>query len=275
MKELEYYYSELFKKAEQFEKWRKNLLIIVLFLLSGSLYASGLFLYMLATSAMIIQTFSLFLGMESNKLKGIANDFQKYSMLIRVFEHDVDVQEIASLKIKAGNAINKIVRNKKNTNLVDRSSSYTTEESEPINKLLEMIQENSYWNNNLYAFSYKAHRTKIFYIVGMVLVSVLVLIPSLKLDSDFTVLRLLFTVISFGIVYEFIETMVKYKTSSREMEEIDQKISRLDSIKLQELLNIFSKYHLVKVNTPSIPKKIYDKNSEMLNQAWAARTDKA
>jgi len=275
MKELEYYYSELFKKAEQFEKWRKNFLIVVLCLLSGSLYASGLLLYIFATSAMIIQTFSLFLGIESNKFKGIANDFQKYSMLIGVFEHDVDVQEIASLKVKAGNTINKIVRNKKNTDLVDRSTSYTTEESEPINKLLEMIQENSYWNNNLYEFSYKAHRTKIFYIVGMVLISVLVLLPSLKLDSDFTILRLLFTVISFGIVYEFIEAMMKYKMSSREMEEIDQKISRLDSIQLQELLNIFSKYHLIKVNTPPIPKKIYNENSEMLNQAWAIRAGKA
>lgn len=275
MKELEYYYSALFEQAEKHEKWRRVILIIVLALLSASLYASGKLLYTLAACAVIIQLVSLFFDLESKKYRNLANDFQKYSMLLGVFGEDVDTHELSSLKIKAGNSVDKLVRAKMDTNTEESSASYTTIETDPQKRLVAMIQENSYWNNNLYNFSYKSYRSKIIFVTGLVVIAALTLIPNLKLDQDFTVLRLLFTVMSFSIIYEFIEAMLKYKNSSDEMAVIDQKISRLDSIESQELLNIFSKYHLIKANTPSISKAVYEKNMEMLNQSWRTRVGDA
>lgn len=275
MKELEYYYSALFKKAESYEKWRRIFLCIVLVFLSASLYASGKLLYSMAACAVVIQTFSLFLDLESKKNRSLANDFQKYSMLLGVFGEDADEHEISNLKIRAGNSIDELIRKKLDENADEQSATYTTAETDPKKRLIAMIQENSFWNHNLYRFSYKSYMTKIFFAIGLVVIAVLALIPSLKLDQDFTVLRLLFTVMSFSIIYEFIESTHKYKTASNDMADIDHKISRLDSIESQELLNIFSKYQLVKANTPPISGSVYDKNEKMLNQSWLTRRGNA
>lgn len=275
MKELDHYYFALFESAEKYEKWRRIVLLVVLILLSVSLYVTGKLLYALAACAVIIQTCSLFLDLESKKCRGLANDFHKYSMLVQVFNGVVDTHELARLKVKAGNRINRLFRNKVDDFVAVDSGSYTTNEKDPAKRLIAMIQENSYWNNNLYKFSYKSYMTKIAFVTGLVAIAALTLIPSLALDQDFTVLRLLFTVMSFSVIYEFIETTLRYKSSSEEMGVIDHKISRLDSFDSQELLDIFSKYHLIKSNTPPISKAIYEKNKEMLNHSWNTRASQS
>lgn len=274
MKEIDLYYSVLFSHSEKIENRRKILLFVVLVCLSASLYATKEYLYALTASALILQIISMFMDLSSKKARALANDFQKISMLVKVFGDEyVDKQEVSVLKISAGSGVNKVVSQKLTDSEYVTSASYSTQESEPTKKLLSMIQENSYWNDNLYQFSYKHAKSKIIFFISIVCIAAIAMIPSFKLDQDYTVLRLVFTVMSFGIIYEFIEAMLKYKNSSIKMKEIDQKISRLrlSSIDTQELLNIFSNYHHVKSITPSIPKSIYKAHNKMLNNAWEER----
>lgn len=254
------------------DKHRKWVMFIVLVCLSGSLYTSKEDLYWLSAVALFFHILSLYIDLSIKRTRALGSEFKKISMLSQTFDQEqIDSQEVSRLKVEAGIKINADVRKKIDNNEVDASSSYSNEETEPSQQLLKMIQENAYWNAHLYNFAHKKTKTKV--IVSSVIISLLaiVLIPSIKLDQDYTVIRLVFTVMSFGIVYEVIETMFKFKKSSKQMNELDHKISRLNNLDKHELLNIFSSYHFVISTTDPIPNSIYTSNKDMLNSTWQER----
>lgn len=272
LKELDYFCATLFSKAENMDKSRKKVMLIVLACLSASLFASKEALYWLSAIALIFHIVSLYIDFSIKRTRALGSEFKKISMLSQTFDQkQIDSQEVSRLKIEAGTKVNADVRQKFDNNVADASSSYRNEETEPSQKLLKMIQENAYWNAHLYNFAHKKAKTKV--IVSSVIISLLaiVLIPNIKLDQDYTVIRLIFTVMSFGIVYEVIETMFKFKNSSKQMNELDHKISRLNNLDEHELLNIFSSYHFVISTTDPIPKSIYTSHKDMLNSTWQER----
>lgn len=275
MKLLDRYYIKLFQKSQRYEKIKNRIMISVLVLLSISLYASGVSLYTLTVVAIVFQSVALYLNFKSKKLRALGGQFQKLSMLSTVFNNEPDKGELSELKIKAGlDTYNKIFDDLINTK-ESESLSYTSKSKKPESKLLEMIQENCHWNNNLYRFSYKDHLKKVAATLTVLVIGVLISIPQIKLDDDFTLIRLLLTVISFSIVYDFFESMLKYRESSQEMKELDCKIERSSDINLPEILNIFSQYILIKETTPSIPKRIYENNKNLINATWNIRANEA
>ncbi len=270
--ELDYFYSTLHTKAASLDYYRKRVMLIVLACLSASLYFSKEILYWLSAIALLFHIGSLFMDWTIKKTRALASEVQRISMLSKTFGQDnIDFHEISRLKVAAGTGVNSKVQTRIDNNEQDESTAFTNDETESNQKLLKMIQENAFWNGHLYDFAYKDAKNKIIFMVAVISILALVLIPSIELDQDYTLIRLIFTVLSFGVVYEFVETMFKFKTSSKQMTELDHKISRLNTIDEKELLNIFSSYHNVISTTSPIPSDIYESNKNMLNATWRER----
>lgn len=270
--ELDYFCSILHTKAESIDYYRKRVMLIVLACLSTSLYFSKEILYWLSAIALLFHIGSLFMDWTIKKTRALASEIQKISMLSKTFGQDnIDFHEVTRLKVEAGTGVNAKVQTRIDNNEPDESTTYTNDETEHNQKLLRMIQENAFWNGHLYYFAYKDAKRKIIFMVAVISILALVLIPNVKLDQDYTLIRLVFTVLSFGVVYEFVETMFKFQTSSKQMTELDHKISRLNTIEEQELLNIFSSYHNVISTTSPIPSNVYASNKNMLNATWRER----
>lgn len=271
MRELEIYYSALFFRAEKKDKYRKRILLAVLALLIASFYFSQKTLFILSATAFILQIISMFINASSKSDRSLANRFQKIFMLTKAFGIDLaDKNEISTLKINAGNKMDKEVTEKlKSKN--NESNITNPIHHDKVMALLLMVQENSFWNDNLYKLSYRKSKAVIILSVLLIITAAIFMMIILKPDPNYTLLRLTFAILSFGIVGEFVDTMLKYKNSSERMKELDNRISGIRTPNIEMALDIFSSYHLIKSITPSIPKRIYSQHNQMLNNAWESR----
>ncbi|PSU24681.1 hypothetical protein CTM97_19315 [Photobacterium phosphoreum] len=283
--ELAFYYNTLLTDAASLANQRKLLLYCVLVCLIASLYLTKVSLYGTSAIALILQIITMFMDQKIKAKRSLAVEIQKHSMLMDFFGAKAANQpEIERLKIKAGLSIynqakvkRELFEKEKNEKPIkEEGKSSNLKENQkyddkPNKKLLSKIHENSYWNNNLYNFSYQASINLVAIVIFLIFIVLVTVIPNIKLDTDYTIIRLIFTVMSFGIIYEFIEATLKYQNSSKVMKDLDQKISSVSEINEQEILSIFSTYLLIISTTPHIPKAIYIKYQDLLNAGWASR----
>lgn len=270
MKELDYYYRYLFEESGRMEMWRKELSLLTLFCLSCSVYASGYLLYATTLSALFFHIFTWFLKTKIEKNWYTAHEFQKISMLYSAYAKIPSDFELSHLKATASLWVSNRV--KKSIEKNDEGADYTVKKkNEGRETLIAMIHENSYWNHHLYKYTFIRNVVCFSIIFILVVLVSLFILPIVKTDPDFSLPRLGFTFLSFTILYEFLEATLNYRNASRKMLEIDNELSRISSLSDEILLTIFNQYNQAKSATSNIPKAIYSKNKDRLNDGWNKR----
>lgn len=131
-----------------------------------------------------------------------------------------------------------------------------------------MMHENSYWNHYLYKYTFERNLSRVIVALALIIIPTLFFIPLVNSSQNFDLARLIFSFLSFAILYEFLESTIRLKNASKAMLEIDNEISRNETLNEENLLNIFSQYVHLTRTVPSIPNKLYEKYRNMLNKGW-------
>lgn len=266
---LEHYLTELYNESKKHNKYTMLFLYLSLALLVISFYQKGVYVYFPAVFALFVQIISWYFTWKSKAYRNIANDIQVTYLLQKAYGEIQGKFNISELMARIPNNIHKKVTKKEKKNV---DADYETGKTESCDyTLLKMIQENSFWNKHLYQASYE-RRIKIFYMLMFLFVfSVLLSIPFIKLDYNFTLIRIFLGIMSLSIIYEVIENTLVFKRSAQQMAHVDSEISRINDLSKQQLMEIFSKYININFITPDIPNGIYLDNKDRLNKSWHQR----
>ncbi|MDD5359697.1 MAG: hypothetical protein PHI02_05470 [Sulfurovaceae bacterium] len=270
MNSLEHYYTSIYDEADIYSAWRIFILSLLFISLGCSVYTQGIWLYVSAFSVILFQIIVWVLKIKINNLNTLAHNFQKYALLTKVFSNAFDANEISDLKRQVSLYVSKKAKEKEDEGI--SSVEYTKFQNiSNIKKLQMMIHENSYFNHYLYEKTYKRN----FYIsLILILISIIPLVylaPLIKLDSDLSIPRLVFSLLSFTLIYEFIENTYNYKKTSQAMKNIDSYLYQNSSLNDNVITEIFSRYNEAKLITPNIPNSIYKKYETRINESWNER----
>lgn len=147
--EIDNCYKSLFCGANVLDKIRLFLAFLTIMCLMLAIIAHGYYLYAVAGSALLLQFFSWCVKINIDKMRYIANEFQKISMLSRAYNEIPSAFHLSHLTALISKHL---TRGLKSSSLGSNSASdYEVKDcSTPRHILISMIHENCYWNHHLY-----------------------------------------------------------------------------------------------------------------------------
>lgn len=271
MKELDYYFSALFRQTNRLDYMRYALLVAIISFLSYSIYARGYLLYVAAMAALLLQVVSWSLKTRVENIRYLANEFQKISMLYRAYGSIPSEFQLSHLKALVSEKISSEVEKKKEKGEIGAEYNLAHDDN-PREILTSMIHENSYWNHHLYKSVFFLIVSGVTIILIVLITAFLFALPLIKTDPEYTIPRLAFTFLSFSLLYEVLEKAASSYSSSKIMLEIDNELSRInEEITEQHLLKLFNQYCEIKETAPDVPYFIYKSNKGKLNNGWNSR----
>ncbi|WP_280541498.1 hypothetical protein [Chromohalobacter sp. 11-W] len=268
--DLEYYYQSIFDEAERYSRLRVCFLFGILFLISLSVYAGERYLYFLALGIFVIQ-FSLWgLAQKITALYNLGNSFQKQLMLSDLSVKTMDVAMIENQKQKTSNYVRRKVEGKKEKH--SRNAEIPKNKTVlHAAKLRRLIHENAYFNYHLFDKSYRRNLAILGACSAFILISILLFIPYVKVNSDLLPIRLVYSLLSLGLLYEFLTSTLRYRATTEDMKNIDSYLSQAPAAKESVLLEAFTRYSEAKALTPNIPNGVWEKNKDYLKEGWRSK----
>lgn len=268
--ELEYYYQSIFDEAELYSRARNFLLFGMLCLLSLSVYSEEKYLYFLILGIFIVQFLLWGLTQKITGLYNLGHSFQKQSMLSDLSINTMDVATLDSQKQKVSAYVKKKVKEKK--------KNQSNNSKKPIKKIIlhaarlrRLVHENVYFNHHLFEKSYQRNIKILGGFFALIAISILLFIPHFQVNSDLSSLRLVYTLLSFGLLYEFLTSTLRYRATKEEMKNIDIYLTQAPEAIESVLLEAFTRYSEAKILTPNIPNGIYEEHDDSLNEGWKSR----
>ncbi|MFE2357973.1 hypothetical protein [Streptomyces parvulus] len=152
-----------------------------------------------------------------------------------------------------------------------------------MRRLCDHLQENAFWNMHQYQKT-AAHYTRILCIFTAVAVtSVLVAIPLASGGGSLIFARVLVAALASGAAMTQISEVRSWKSAEAKSERLDARLDLLSAFseedlrrdKLGTILAVFGDYRVTTASAPPIPKWLYDREKDRLNELWAKRAGTA
>lgn len=269
----------LFKEAKEFAKFSKWLSYIILLLILISMFINGKALYIISIIIFLKTFFLIFTESKAKNAISLAKKAHQLEFVyflcgsIKVYKFLADISATLSIK-----TLEWLKKNKENI----QGSSYTSpHEINKLKKMLWMIQENAFWNTNLYskAFQDIVKNIVIISLIVFIGISLIIAVPNnwaysisigiLDISTDtYQIIRIGLLILSSTIILNKIQDAILFNKGSKKMRKIVEQISNINTIEHDEFLEIFTEYHSIKEVTPMIPYRIYEDNQENLNKSW-------
>ena len=261
---LEDYYSGLFRASAKLTMWRYGLMAILVILLCVSSFISGYPLYAASVVALILQVVAWYLAYLIRKYNAVAHELQRIHLLESCLNLAFSVHEASHLMARVASMMP--IQNT-DAPLIKRDSDALKYYSPDT--LLKKIHENAFWNHHSFYSCYRRYRVYAAVLVAVVIVCLIFALPLLDKGSSDTILRLAFSLFSFAVIYEFLDSSLNFKRSADAMLEIDNEACKMiNNLSPESLVSLFAKYHFWKSTCGSVPKEIYDRLQSGLNMAW-------
>ncbi|WP_379865036.1 hypothetical protein [Marinobacter sp. M5B] len=268
--DLEYYYQSIFDEAERYSRVRIYFLFGILCLIFLSVYADEKYLYFLALGIFVVQ-FSLWgLAQKISTLYNLGHSFQKQLMLSDISIKTMDITMIENQKQRTSDYVRRKVEEKKkkysrNTGIQKNKTILHAA------KLRRLIHENAYFNYHLFEKSYRRNLAILGACSALIMLSILLFIPYVKGNSDLLPMRLVYSLLSFGLLYEFLTSTLRYRATTEDMKNIDSYLAQAPAAKESVLLEAFTRYSEAKVLTPNIPNGVWEKHKDYLKEGWRSK----
>ncbi len=185
----------------------------------------------------------------------------------------IDITRVENQKIGLSSYVRKKVLEKSRSKKTDNRS-----QSEKIilhnANLRRLIHENSYFNHHLFRYSRKNNFIKIAAFLIPFIITMFIYIPysNANLNPDLTPLKLIYVLLSFSVIYDFLDSTLKYQTTIEDMRCIDNYFTQATTMTSAEMiLDAFAKYNEAKSTTPNISGRIWEKHASILNKSWRYR----
>ncbi len=232
------------------------------------------FFIILSIFALILQLIIWKLKQKISSSYGLAHDFQRYYMLSNYSTGAIDITKIENQKMRLSSYVRKKFEKKSRSEEENANQSKKTMLHNA--NLRRLIHENSYFNYHLFRYSYENNLEKIIITPIIFVISILLYMSYRSVnpnpDSDQFFLKAIYVLLSFSVIYDFLDSTLKYRTTIEDMRSIDNYFTQATAMTSAEMiLDAFAKYNEAKSTTPNIPGRIWKKHASKLNKSWKYR----
>jgi|GEM_PF-744850 len=272
----------LFKEAKEQLCYSKIISYLLLCMILLSMLLTNKLLYIASVSIFTLSFINIYVDKKAEKLIYLAKKSHFLEFIYFLFENKKVYNELANIHTNIGHDTFKWLE--RNRNSIQGNIYNSPHEINRLKKMLWMIQENTFWNTNLYLKSYQEKIYKISIVSIVIFISILsilifpntneltIKIGTFEIFTDtYQLIRIALLILSSSIILEEIKNALCFISASKRMKVLDDKISKIEKIEYDEFLEIFTEYHNIKEVTPLIPNNIYNKNNHILNESWKIR----
>jgi len=267
MDDLNKYYKILFDKAHHLDTIHFCIEIIFVGLVIGSNFISGYFLYAVGIVGIGTQIAAFVVRKQQQIAESTAHKLQAFALLYSHYKGNTFNFEVSQIK----GEVSLDVHNKVKKLLDDpESTKYTADEGDK-NALIQMLQENCFWNKHQYGVSYESSLRKVIFWVAGILIAILLSIGTTLITPDMLYTRILLIFLSLNLFWNEIDKILLWYNASKAMLALDNSIEKQKAFGEDFLIHTFTSYHITKSTAPIIKEKLYKKYGAKLNDAWKSR----
>jgi len=267
---LKLYRRAFFEEAKLYEIIYNSAQYSTLYISTISLYSEGSLLFFFMITGDMMQLLIFFAKHHNFNSKSNALYLLRVEMLNLINEGEQFEHDISKIIGSASRYIQKIfITNKLKPN-ENYYNSGTHNSYDDYEKLIIMVQENSYWNGILYN---KSSRLGFAFFCTNLFIAIIAIIVMayLKIPIQFSLIKVVLCFISFAGIWESLEKYFKWRNASEKMLSIDDTISRSHLKDKKVAISVFTEYHIVLNYASDIPNKIYKKHHDQLDKGWSVR----
>ncbi|MFJ6703877.1 MULTISPECIES: hypothetical protein [unclassified Streptomyces] len=262
-------------KANKYYKWSRRLPIATFALSVVSIFISNPYTYIPALLALAVQVSSWLARDKAGSLHSAGEEGRTHGLSLNAL----------------GTPAERLELNKWLSRVTPRMPSQATEPATSdyyasnapvgLRRLCDNIQENAFWNMHQYQKT-AAHYTRLLWVFsGATLAMILIAIPLTSGDGNLVLARILVAVLASGAALTQFGEVRSWKSAEAKSERLDIRLDSLASLSEEELregklgtiLAIYGDYRVTTAGAPPIPKWMYDRERDRLNDLWARRAD--
>ncbi|MHC3428191.1 hypothetical protein [Streptomyces sp. DT18] len=265
------------EKASYWYKWSRRLPIATFTLSTASIFISNPYTYIPALLALGVQVCSWI-------LRDKAGDFHTNGEEGRTHGLSLDALGSTEERLELNRWLSRVSSGPAQQATAPASADYFASNS-PIGmrRLCDHLQENAFWNMHQYRKT-AAHYARILWIfTGLTVALILVAIPLASGDRSLILARVLVAALASGAALTQFSEVRSWKSAEVKSERLDTRLDALTSFSEEELrrdklgtiLAVYGEYRVTTASAPPIPKWLYDREKEHLNDLWTQRTTSA
>ncbi|MET7826276.1 hypothetical protein ABZT23_16495 [Streptomyces sp. NPDC005386] len=265
------------EKASYWYKWSRRLPIATFALSTASIFISNPYTYIPALLALGVQVYSWI-------LRDKAGDFHSNGEEGRTHGLSLDALGSTEERLELNRWLSRVSSGPAQQATAPASADYFASNS-PIGmrRLCDHLQENAFWNMHQYRKT-AAHYARILWIfAGLTIALILVAIPLASGDRSLILARVLVAALASGAALTQFSEVRSWKSAEGKSERLDTRLDSLTSFSEEELrrdklgtiLAVYGEYRVTTASAPPIPKWLYDREKEHLNDLWTQRTTSA
>lgn len=262
-------------KASNYYKWSRRLPIATFILSIVSIFISNPYTYVPALLALGVQVCSWVARDKAGSLHSAGEEGRTHGLSLNALgttEERLELNKWLSRVTPsiAGQATQPAA-----------SDYYASNAPVGLRRLCDNLQENAFWNTHQYQKT-AAHYARILWVfAGATLTMILVAIPLTSGDGNLIFARILVAVLASGAALTQFGEVRSWKSAEAKSERLDLRLDSLTSFSEEELrrtkfgtiLAIYGDYRVTTASAPPVPKWMYDRERDLLNDLWARRTD--
>jgi hypothetical protein len=261
------------EKASDWYKWSRRLPIATFVLSIISIFISNPYTYIPALLALGVQVCSWIFRDKAGKFHSNGEEGRTHGLSLNALGSTEERLELNKWLSRVTNASGQTPE--------PAASDYFASNS-PIGmrRLCDHLQENAFWNMHQYQKT-AAHYSKILGIfAGITVASVLVAIPLASGGGSLIFARVLVSALASGAALTQFSEVRSWRSAEAKSERLDNRLDSLSSFSEEELrqdklgtiLAVYGDYRVTTASAPPIPKWLYDREKDRLNELWSRRT---
>jgi ABC-type multidrug transport system fused ATPase/permease subunit len=228
----------------------------------------GSFAYVLAVAAMIIEVLAWWFRNKGEHYHSLSRELMRRAMLCNAFGQCKESLDITDLL----NSFGEEKLRKKAEQLEEKfnyqENYYSTE------KLLDNIQESAFWSKHLFESAAQRSFLALMLIFFMV-IAVFFLINPLVISQDMSLIPSIIVVFFAFVIADELSTAFAWQDAAKRCDTLDRRLEKIlaevNNPSEEVILAIFSDYAVATAAAPPIPKRIYEKHWDHLEQSWKDR----
>ncbi|MFF8535383.1 hypothetical protein ACF07B_26135 [Streptomyces sp. NPDC015532] len=262
-------------KANKYYKWSRRLPIATFILSIVSIFISNPYTYIPAALALAVQVSSWLARDKASSLHSAGEEGRTHGLSLNAL----------------GTPEERLELNKWLSRVTPRVPSQTTDpaasdyyaSNSPIGlrRLCDNLQENSFWNAHQYQKTATHYIRLLWIFAGATIAVTLAAIPLTSGDGNLVLARILVALLASGAALTQLSEVRSWKSAEAKSERLDIRLDALASFsedelrekKLGTILAIFGDYRVTTASAPPIPKWMYLREKDRLNDLWARRSD--
>lgn len=270
--------QELFKKSNELVYWSYgvqgflftiNILIILL-----KPDKSNEFIWLFFAFSLVIIILSMIVIYHSKKYYSLGESIRKMDMVERIFPNAKNSSEKSYLLSKIPSTIINKAENRQNEN-----TDYYSSREDKYGKLIENVQENSFFTSEIMRFYSKI----ILGVIGLILILICTssiygfyILSESNTNKDLTIniAEYLALLINFLYVLNIIDHYILFNKKSKELKRIDEDLNKIKSNPQEDdIITFFTEYNCILNDALPCPNFAYKIIKNKLNIVWNNRID--